>query len=452
MLRIAQALLPEIKEMIRKRELRPLKLLLSELHPAEIEDIISELKPPDAVLLLKLIPPEKAAEVISNLNTHNLDKIISGFSDRQLLEIVEEMDDDDRTALFEELPPDLVRKILTLLPPEEREVALKLLHYPEDSCGRLMNTEFVALNRNRTVREALRYLREADYSDEVLLTIYAVDDAQRLRGQVKLTTLVKSPEEVPIGKLAEKVPFVSAYDPAWKAAKIMADYDLLSIPVVDSANRMLGVITIDDVVDVIVEESTEDFLKFAAVSDPEDNYFLLPVWERVKKRLPWLAGLALLANVSSFIIGAYEDVLREAVILAAFIPILNGTAGNTGSQCASFVIRALATGEITLNPREVFNLWLKEMVGVLLGLALPLAAIAAGSAFMRTFNPVITSVVALTMVVAVLVANTIGFFLPLVAKRLGIDPASISAPLNATLNDALTLTLYFTISKVILHL
>ena len=403
-------------------------------------------------MLLKLLPPEKAAEVISNLHTHNIDKIIAGFSDKQLLEIMEEMDDDDRTALFEELPPDLVRKILSLLPEEEREVALTLLNYPEDSCGRLMNTEFVALNRKTTVKEALEHLRKSDYADEVLLTIYALDDAQRLRGQVKLTTLVKSPEEVPIGKLAEKVPFVSAYDPAWKAAKIMADYDLLSIPVVDSANRMLGVITIDDVVDVIVEESTEDFLKFAAVSDPEDNYFLLPVWERVKKRLPWLAGLALLANVSSFIIGAYEDVLKEAVILAAFIPILNGTAGNTGSQCASFVIRALATGEITLNPKEVLKLWLTEMVGVLFGLALPLSLIAAGSAFLRTHNPAITLSVALTMTVAVLVANSIGFFLPLIAKRLGIDPASISAPLNATLNDALTLTLYFTISRLILHL
>ncbi len=452
MLRIALAFLPEIRELLKNREFKSLKLLLSELHPAEIEDIISELKPSEAVLLLKLLPPEKAAEVISNLHTHNIDKIISGFSDKQLLEIIEEMDDDDRTALFEELPPDLVRKILSLLPPEEREVALTLLNYPEDSCGRLMNTEFVALNRNIPVKKALEELRKSDYPDEVLLTIYAVDDAHRLRGQVKLTRLVKSDEDVPIGKLAEKVPFVSAYDPAWKAARIMADYDLLAIPVVDNANRMLGVITIDDVVDVIVEESTEDFLKFAAVSDPEDNYFLLPVWERVKKRLPWLAGLALLANVSSLIIGAYSDVLKEAVILAAFIPILNGTAGNTGSQCASFVIRALATGEITLNVREVMKLWMKEMVGVLLGLALPLSLIAGGSAFFRTRDPVITAVVALTMVVAVLVANTIGFFLPLIAKRLGIDPASISAPLNATLNDALTLTLYFTISRVILHL
>ncbi|NPA80079.1 MAG: magnesium transporter [Thermotogae bacterium] len=452
MFRAAHALLPEIRDLLKGREFRALKALLLELHPAEIEDIISELKPSEAVLLLKLLPPEKAAEVLSNLSGHHVDRIVSAFSDRQLLEIIEEMDDDDRVALFEELPPELVRRILSLLPEEEREVALTLLNYPEDSCGRLMNTEFIALNRSTTVRETLQFLRRSDYSEEVLLTIYAIDNAQRLRGQVKLTDIIKASDDVPIGRLAEKVPFVSAYDPAWKAAKIMADYDLLSIPVVDNANRMLGVITIDDVVDVIYEESAEDFLKFAAVSDPEDNYFLLPPLERIKKRLPWLAGLALLANISSMIIGAYEDVLKEAVILAAFIPILNGTAGNTGSQCASFVIRALATGEISPKITDVLKVWIREMAGVLMGLAVPLSAIAGGSAYLRTGDILITSAVALTMVVAVLVANSIGFFLPIMAKRVGIDPASISAPLNATLNDALTLTLYFTLSKVILHL
>jgi len=429
-----------------------LKALLAELHPAELEDIIVELDPSDAVLVLKVIPPEKAAEVISNLPSHQIERIVEAFSDRQLLQIIEEMDDDDRTALFEELPPQLVRRILSLLPPEEREVALRLLNYPEDSCGRLMNPDFVALNRNTLVRDALQHLRTSDYPDELLLTIYALDDAQRLRGQVKLTSLVKSSEDVSIGRLAERVPYVSAYDPAEEAAKIMADYDLLAIPVVDNFGRLLGVITVDDMVDVILEESTEDFLRFAAVSDPEDNYFLLPIQERIRKRLPWLAGLTLLANVSSFIIGAYQNVLKEAVILAAFIPILNGTAGNTGSQCASFVIRALATGEITPNFKKILSLYLKEMFGVLWGLALPLSIIAATSAFFRTQNFLITMAVTLTMIVAVLTANTIGFFLPILAKRVGIDPASVSAPLNATLNDALTLTLYFTLSRLILRL
>ncbi len=448
---MAHLFLPEIKELLKRKDFKTLKVILRDLHPAEIEDVLSDLKPSDAVLLLKLLDTEKAAEVIANLNPNMLERIINGFSDKQLLAIFEEMDDDDRTALFEEMPPELVRKILSLLPPEEKRIALTLLNYPEDSCGRLMNPEFIALDRNTPVGKALEYLKGVDYPDEVLLTIYTVDEAQRLRGQVKLTRIIKSSHEVSLGKLSEKVPYVSAYDPAWKAAKIMADYDLLVLPVVDRYNRMLGVITIDDVVDLIVEESTEDFLKFAAVSDPEDNYFTLPLGERIKKRLPWLVGLVLLANISSLIIEAYKGILREAVILAAFIPILSGTAGNTGSQCASFVIRALATGEISLGFKGVLGVWIREMIGSAFGLALPLSAIAGFSAFMRTHDLLITLAVSLTMVVSVLVANSIGFFLPLMAKAVGIDPASISAPLNATLNDALSLILYFTLSKAVLN-
>jgi len=454
MLHTAPLLLPEIRAAIQERNWKGLRLLLETLWPQDIHEILEQLTPAEGVLLFRLLPKDVAAHVFSELEPDLAERLLRSVTDEEARVLLEEMDPDDRTALLDELPASVVRKLLALLPPEERQEALRLLAYPEDSCGRLMSPEFVEAHEHERVGTVLnRVIQKAqELPEEVLHEVYVIDRTRHLLGSVTLIQLLRAPKDQPIGAIVDRQPVhVSAWDDQELAARVMRRYDRLALPVVDREGRLVGVITVDDVLDVLEEETAEDFYKFAAVADPEDRYFSLNIRERIQKRLPWLAGLALLANFSSMILHRYEGLLQQVLVLAVFIPILNGTAGNTGSQCASFVIRALATGELSpsFNLRLV-RVYLREITGVLVGLALPLSLIVMGSAWVQTHDPRIMLVTALTMTTAVTVSNTIGFLLPLLAKRVGLDPASISAPFNATLNDALTLLLYFNIARFVL--
>lgn len=454
MLQTSQLLLPEIQNVLRERRFRELKGVLERLWPRDIVEILENLSPQEASVLFRLLPKDTAAHVFSELDPEIQERLLLSFTDREVHEILSQLDPDDRTELFEEMPANVVHKLLKTLSPEERKEIQNVLQYPEDSAGRLMSPEFVEAHTNEKVRDVIRKVitKAQVFPEEVLHEVYVIDRGRRLVGSVSLVRLLRSPWDQLIGDLVERDPIaVSAWDDQEKAARIMQDYDLLALPVVDREGRLIGVITVDDVLDVLEEETAEDFLRFAAIADPSDRYFSLSLKNRVTKRLPWLAGLALMANLSTFVLHKYQWLLEQLVLLAVFIPILNGTAGNTGSQVASFVIRGLATGELdTTRWHSVLKVWLREMGMAFLGLALPLAGVIALSTWIQTHEVRFLMVTTSTMVVAVLTANTVGFFLPILAKRLGVDPASISAPLNATLNDALTLLLYFFIARWVL--
>ncbi len=454
MLQTARLLLPEIREALRGRRFRELKEVLSRMWPYDVVKILEVLHPQEAAILLRLLPKDLAAHVFSELDPDLQERLLVSFTDQEVHEILEELDPDDRTELFEEMPANVVRRLLKTLTPEERHQVTTILQYPESSAGRLMSPEFVEAHANERVRDVIKKLiaKAQVFPEEVLHEVYVIDRERRLLGSVSLVRLLRAPWDTPVGELVEREPVaVSAWDDQEVAARLIQKYDLLALPVVDREGRLVGVITVDDVLDVLEEETAEDFLRFAAVADPEDRYFSLSVKERIRKRLPWLAGLALLANISSFVLHRYEWLLEQMVVLAVFIPILNGTAGNTGSQAASFVIRALATGELDPGSfRDLLRAWFRELVTAFLGLSLPLAGVVALTTWFRTGNVLFVLITASTMMTVVLLANSIGFFLPILARRLGLDPASISAPLNATLNDALTLLLYFSIAHTLL--
>ncbi len=455
MLQTAGLLLPEIRDALQNRRFKELKAVLERMWPRDIVEILEALKPGEAVVLFRLLPKDLAAHVFSELDPDLQERLLLSFTDREVHEILEELDPDDRTELFEEMPASVVRKLLKTLTPEERRQILDILQYPEGSAGRLMSPEFVEAHARERVRDVIKKLiaKAQVFPEEVLHEVYVIDRERRLLGSLSLVRLLRAPWDTRVGDLIDREPIaVSAWDDQERAARLIQRYDLLALPVVDREGRLIGVITVDDVLDVLEEETAEDFLRFAAVADPEDRYFSLSLGERIRKRLPWLAGLALLANASSLVLHRYEWLLQQMVVLAVFIPILNGTAGNTGSQSASFVIRALATGELDAGQvRLLLRVWLREMGMALVGLALPLAGVVALTTWLRTGEVLLVGITTLTMVLAVLVANTIGFFLPILAKRMGLDPASISAPLNATLNDALTLFLYFSIARYFLE-
>ncbi len=278
---IAHLLIPEIKEHIKRGELAPIKTLLSELHPAEISDIIENLNTHEAILVLRLLDSKKMADVLSLFEGPNIDKILKGFSDEQIANIIQQMDPDDRTCLFEELPPETVRRILSLLPYEKRRVALQILNYPENSSGRFISTDFAWCYHTDKVSQVLNKLKLMDISDELMLNIYVLDEKQKLKGYVKLPRLIKADENVSIINIIEPTPSVSVYEPVEVAAKIIADYDLYAIPVVDKDNRLVGIITIDDIVDVISEEAEEDIQKLMAIEPVEDRYFMIDTFSRV---------------------------------------------------------------------------------------------------------------------------------------------------------------------------
>jgi len=332
-----QFLLPDIKQLIQNREFKGVKQLLIELYPVEIADLIENLETSEAIVVLRLLDTEKAAEVLSVFEGSNLEKILEGFSDSQLAEIFEEMDPDDRTTLFEELPPQMVVAIISHLSKEDRENALKILNYPENSCGRRMSTDFVSSIDSDTVKQVLEKLKKMDISDELMLNIYVLDKKQNLKGFVPLTKLIKYNLREKISSLVESTPKVSVYDDVEVAARI---------------------ITADDIIDIIQDSASEDIYRAVGMIDPEAKYFVQPLWERFWKRFIPVVIMIILGNISGWVINSFEEIIAHLTMLVFFIPNLANTTGIIGSQSSVFTIRAIATGEIERNFHGLFKSFL----------------------------------------------------------------------------------------------
>jgi len=447
---IVQFLLLDIKQLIQNREFKGVKQLLIELYPAEIADLIENLETSEAIVVLRLLDTEKAAEVLSVFEGSNLEKILKGFSDSQLAEIFEEMDPDDRTTLFEELPPQMVVAIISHLSKEDRENALKILNYPENSCGRRMSTDFVSSIDSDTVKQVIEKLKKMDISDELMLNIYVLDKKQNLKGFVPLTKLIKYNLREKISSLVESTPKVSVYDDVEVAARIISDYDLFAIPVVDKAGRLVGIITADDIIDIIQDSASEDIYRAVGMIDPEAKYFVQPLWERFWKRFIPVVIMIILGNISGWFINRFEDIIAHLTMLVFFIPNLANTTGIIGSQSSVFTIRAIATGEIERNFHGLFKVFYKELITVILlafavGLGMFLIALIRGEFWIK-----LAVVVSLSAMVSCITAAVVGIILPMILRNLNIDPAGSDVPFITTIGDVITYSTYFSLAILIL--
>ncbi len=436
--------------MIDEKDFKSLKALVQVLHPFDIAEIVEDIDPSKSIIILRLLDSEKCSDVITYLEGDKLEEIIRKFSDKQLLEIFEEMDDDDKVALFEELPPNLVQRIISILPKEEKELALKLLNYPENSCGRIMNTDFIAVEENSSIEQVLEVVRNSDVSDEALLGIFVVSRDKKLIGYAKLTKILRSSKNSKIAEVSENISYVLAYDKREVAAKIMKDYDLLVLPVVDKENRILGVITFVDVVDVMEEEASEEIYRLVGLVDPEAKYFELSYKDKILKRIPAVFVMIILGNFSGWVLNSFENVIAHLTILTFFLPNLANTTGIIGSQASAFTIRAIATGEIERNLKAFLKFFWKEfstalLISIAIAFGMFLIALFRGKFFLD-----LAIVVSLSSIVSCITANTFGFLTPIILRMLRIDPAGVDIPFITTIGDIITYITYFTLANLIL--
>lgn len=424
---------------------------MSRLPVQDVAEILNHLDAKNSLLAFRLLPKDRAAEVFSYLS----DKIRVAFSqmieEDELKSLVEDLFFDDKIDFLEEMPANVVKKILQRTPESERRLINQFLNYPEDSAGSIMTIEFVDLKADMTVAQALTHIRYTAPKKETIYTCYVIDQERHLLGVVSLKDLVVADPGTRIEDLMDKqVITVKTHDDREFVASLFKKYDLLSMPVVDQENRLVGIITIDDVVDVLEAENTEDIQRMGGISPTEESYISQSPFTMAKNRLFWLMALMISATFTGRIIQKFEDFLQKMVILAAFIPMLMDTGGNAGSQSSTMVIRGLALGEI--KTRDVFRVVAKEfMVSVIVGLFL------ASFNFLRlvTIEQVSTTialVVSLTLVVTVIMAKIVGGLLPLLAKMAKIDPAIMASPLITTIVDALTLVVYFYIAGLFIKI
>ncbi len=441
---------PEITELIKQRDLKELGEFLRRLHPADIVDILRDLPSADRVLAFRVLDKAKLAWVFSLFEPDEQEALLKLFTEQKVKEILLEMDSDDRAQLLEELPADVVKKFLALLPHDEKEITNLILNYPDDSAGRLITTDYVALRADKTADEAIEYVRETGPDKETIYICYVIDNTRKLIGVLSLRDLILAPPDKKIGDIMKTiVSSVKTTDDQEVAAKMIQKYDLLAVPVVDQEGRLVGIVTVDDVIDIFEEEVTEDMEKMAAVRLPEEEYFKAGFLKVVRKRATWLVILIIAETFTSDLIENYTTSLTSLVALAYFIPMLTSSGGNTGAQSSTLVIRALAIGEVTLGEwwkilrREI---WIGATLGGLLG----------GVAYLKVYHSVGDQTtglaVGLALLAVVMVGNIIGAVIPLVFRRLGWDPATVSSPLIATILDLTGLLIYFEVTRRMLSI
>lgn len=449
-----------IENLVKEKKFNELRKELLELYPNDIAVLFEDLPDEYMPAMFRLLPKETAADVFVELESDSQEMLIKGFSDTELTSILDEMYLDDTVDIIEEMPAQVVKRILKYSDANARKDINKLLQYPEDSAGSLMTTEFIRLRRNNTVADAFDILRNKGEDAETINVCYVTDESRHLLGYVTIRTLVL--EKDTSKKISEimdpHVISVGTHEDKETVAQDMSKYDFDSMPVVDSENRIVGIITFDDAIDVMEEEATEDIAKMAAITNASDTTYLrTKVSEIWKSRMPWLAVLMLSSTFTGMIIASYEDALAASMALTAFIPMLMGTGGNSGSQASVTIIRSLSLNELDFGD-IIKVVWKEFRVSILCGVSLAVISFFKVWLFdgMLLGNPEITPyvsfVISLTLLVTVIVAKIVGAAIPMVAKKLGADPAVMSSPFLTTIVDALSLIIYFSVAKMILKL
>lgn len=437
-----------ITELLEQKKYASLRDILTEMHPADVATMFDELEKRQISLLFRLLPKELAAETFVELDPDNQEALIKAFSDNELKEVLDEMYLDDAVDLVEEMPANVVRRILQNTDEETRKMINEVLKYPKDSAGSMMTIEYVQLKESMTVSDSFQTIRRTGIDKETIYSCYVTDQNRRLKGIVTAKGLLLSDSDMLIGDIMdEDVISVFTTDDKEEVVQKFQLYNLIAMPVVDKENRLVGIITVDDAIDVIEQEATEDIETMAAITPTDKPYLKTGVFETWWKRIPWLLLLMISATFTSVIINSYDAALAT-LGLAAFMPMIMGTGGNAGSQSSVTIIRGLSIGEIEMG--DIIRIIWKELrVSLLCGITM---AIATFGKIMLIEQPgfMTAVVVSLTLVATIVTAKLVGCVLPILAKRVGFDPAVMASPFITTIVDALSLVIYFRIATMIL--
>lgn len=438
-----------IKELLAQKKFKQIKEVLAEQNDVDVASILEELEDEDMIRVFRLLPKDEAADVFAYMTNESERTLIESLSNIEIGNIINDLYSDDVIDIIEELPANVVKRVLATSNAETRRDINHLLKYPEDSAGSNMNVEFVDLRANMTVNEAISRIRKVGVDKETINTCYVVDKSRHLLGIVTLRKLLLSSPDDSIEEIMnDNVITVHTLTDQEEVAHDFQKYDLTIMPVVDNENRLVGIITVDDIVDIMQEETTEDIEIMAAMVPSDKPYIKMGPWETYKKRIPWLLLLMISASITGKIIQGYEEALASCVILTAFIPMLMDTGGNSGSQASVSIIRAISLNEIKFND-TLKIIWKELRVSMLVGVTLATANFVKILVIDQTSIEV-ALVICLTLWVTVVIAKLVGCLLPIFANKIGFDPAIMASPFITTIVDALSLVVYFTMATLLL--
>ena len=436
-------------KLLAQREFKAVRSILDVMNEVDIASLLSTLSDKELALAFRLIPKDKAAEVFSNMDTSMQTYLVAMFTEKELKELLDDLYMDDTVDMLEELPANLVKRILATVSASDRSMINQLLNYPEDSAGSIMTTEYVDLREEMTVGQAMAHIKKTGIHKETIYTCY-ITERRKLVGIVSAKDLMTTDDNVPIKDLME-TEIISVYTHAdqEQVAQLFTKYDLLALPVIDQDGRMVGIVTFDDAMDVMVDEATEDITKMAAINPSEKTYFETSVLQHAKNRIPWLLILMFTSIITGTIITRYENAFAAIPLLVSFIPMLMDTGGNCGSQSATLIIRGIALDEIRFT--DLFKVMFKEFrISLIVGAFL---AVANGvRIFIQYHNPGLAVVIACSLMGTVIMAKLVGCILPLLAKKVNLDPAIMASPLITTLVDTFSILIYFNIATILFRL
>ena len=436
-------------KLLAQRQFKAVRSILDVMNEVDIASLLSDLEDKELALAFRLIPKDKAAEVFANMNNSMQTYLVEMFSEKELKELLDDLYMDDTVDLLEELPANLVNRILNTVDQADRTLINQLLNYPDDSAGTLMTTEYVDIRETMTVAQAMAHIKETGIHKETIYTCY-VTDQRRLLGIVSAKDLMTTADDVLIRDLMQtEIISVSTHTDKEEVAQLFTKYNFLALPVLDQDERLVGLVTFDDAMDVMVDEATEDITKMAAMSPSEKSYFETSVLAHAKHRIAWLLILMFSATITGTIITRYENAFAAIPLLVSFIPMLMDTGGNCGSQSSTLIIRGIALGEIQFS--DLFRVMFKEFrVSLIVGVAL---ALANGIRILIMYkNAGLALVIGLSLVATIVISKLIGCVLPLIAKKLHMDPAIMASPLITTLVDTCSILIYFNIATQVFQL
>ena len=446
----------ELMQLLDERRMKELQLRLEDMNEFDVAEFLSEIGDNRMPMVFRLLSKQMAADVFANFDSPEQEQIINSITDSELSAIIEELYVDDAVDMMEELPANVVKRVMRTATPETRRLINQYLNYPENSAGSIMTAEFVDLKKYMNVRESIARIRRIGEDKETIYTCFVTSADRKLEGVLSVKDLLLSDDETVIEDIMDtNIVFCMTHDDQEEAAEKISDYDLMALPVVDKEGRLVGIVTVDDVIDVMEAEATEDFELMAAMTPSDKPYSRTSAWDMWKRRVPWLMFLMLSATFTSMIINSFEDALAVQAVLIGFIPMLMGTGGNSGAQASTAVIRSISLGDT--EPEDVGRVIRKEFrVAIQCGVTLAAVNFAKMLLVARMLlnndgvTITVAAVVSLSIVLIVMFAKVVGSVLPIAAEKLGVDPAVMANPLISTITDAVSLLIYFEIAKLMI--
>ena len=446
----------ELMQLLDERRMKELQLRLEDMNEFDVAEFLSEIGDNRMPMVFRLLSKQMAADVFANFDSPEQEQIINSITDSELSAIIEELYVDDAVDMMEELPANVVKRVMRTATPETRRLINQYLNYPENSAGSIMTAEFVDLKKYMNVRESIARIRRIGEDKETIYTCFVTSADRKLEGVLSVKDLLLSDDETVIEDIMDtNIVFCMTHDDQEEAAEKISDYDLMALPVVDKEGRLVGIVTVDDVIDVMEAEATEDFELMAAMTPSDKPYSRTSAWDMWKRRVPWLMFLMLSATFTSMIINSFEDALAVQAVLIGFIPMLMGTGGNSGAQASTAVIRSISLGDT--EPEDVGRvIWKEFRVAILCGVTLAAVNFAKMLLVDRILlnndgvTLTVAAVVSLSIVLIVMFAKVVGSVLPIAAEKLGVDPAVMANPLISTITDAVSLLIYFEIAKLMI--